>query len=123
MNTRKTVYEMLFKNDKTELGTHEVELAIADDVKKAYANAIAARKKSFDEYQKLKPLVANALKMQLDLQKANQDAIPLFDTYEKAVKELGLELPKEIVQQKQNIQDGLKGTFVQYVKALQSIKL
>ena len=114
---------MLFKNDKTELGTHEVELAIADDVKKAYANAIAARKKSFDEYQKLKPLVANALKMQLDLQKANQDAIPLFDTYERAVKELGLELPKEIVQQKQNIQDGLKGTFVQYVKALQSIKL
>lgn len=123
MNTRKTIYEKLFKNDETKLATHEVELAIADDVKKAYANAIAARKKSFDEYQKLKPLVANALKMQLDLQKANQDAIPLFDTYEKAVKELGLELPKEIVQQKQNIQDGLKGTFVQYVKALQSIKL
>lgn len=123
MNTRKTIYEKLFKNDETKLATHEVELAIADDVKKAYANAITARKKSFDEYQKLKPLVANALKMQLDLQKANQDAIPLFDTYEKAVKELGLELPKEIVQQKQNIQDGLKGTFVQYVKALQSIKL
>jgi hypothetical protein len=123
MNTRKTVYEMLFKNNETQLETHEVDLAMADDVKKAYASAIAARKKSFDEYQKLKPLLANALKMQLDLQKLNQDAVPIFDRYEKAVKELGLDLPKEIVQQKQNVQDGLKGTFAQYVKALQSIKL
>ena len=123
MNTRKTVYEMLFKNNETQLETHEVDLAIADDVKKAYAAAIAARKKSFDEYQKLRPLLANALKMQLDLQKLNQDAVPIFDRYEQAVKELGLDLPKEIVQQKQNVQDGLKGTFAQYVKALQSIKL
>jgi hypothetical protein len=123
MNTRKTVYEMLFKNNETQLETHEVDLAMADDVKKAYAAAIAARKKSFDEYQKLRPLLANALKMQLDLQKLNQDAVPIFDRYEQAVKELGLDLPKEIVQQKQNVQDGLKGTFAQYVKALQSIKL
>ena len=114
---------MLFKNNETQLETHKVDLAMADDVKKAYASAIAARKKSFDEYQKLKPLLANALKMQLDLQKLNQDAVPIFDRYEKAVKELGLDLPKEIVQQKQNVQDGLKGTFAQYVKALQSIKL
>jgi hypothetical protein len=123
MNTRKTIYEMLFKNNETQLETHEVDLAMADDVKKAYAAAIAARKKSFDEYQKLRPLLANALKMQLDLQKLNQDAVPIFDRYEQAVKELGLDLPKEIVQQKQNVQDGLKGTFAQYVKALQSIKL
>ncbi len=114
---------MLFKNNETQLETHEVDLAMADDVKKAYAAAIAARKKSFDEYQKLRPLLANALKMQLDLQKLNQDAVPIFDRYEQAVKELGLDLPKEIVQQKQNVQDGLKGTFAQYVKALQSIKL
>jgi hypothetical protein len=122
MNTLRTVFGKLGES-KTELSTHEVSLAIADDVKKAYANAIAARKKSFDEYQKLKPILAAALKMQLDLQKANQDSIPIFDTYEKAVKDLGIDVPKEILQQKQNIQEGLKGTFVQYVKALQSIKL
>jgi TRAP-type uncharacterized transport system substrate-binding protein len=122
MNTLKTVFEKLFK-EETQLASHEVDLALVDNVKKAYLDAIAARKKSFDEYQKLKPILANALKMQLDLQKANQDSIPIFDTYEKAVKELGISIPKEIADQKKNIQDGLKGTFAQYVKTLQSIKL
>lgn len=122
MNTRKTVYDKLF-SEKTELAKHEVELAIADDIKKAYNDAIVARKRSFEEYQKLKPLIASALKLQLELKSANDRALPIFDKYELAVKELGLTVPPEIVNQKKNIQEGLKGTFAQYVKALQSIKL
>ena len=34
MNTRKTVYEKLFRNDETKLATHEVELAGIVDLKK-----------------------------------------------------------------------------------------
>lgn len=123
MNTKKAVYEKLFSNQTTELAKHEVELAIADDIKKAYNDAIAARKRSFEEYQKLKSLIASALKLQLDLKSENDKALPIFDKYELAVKELGLPVPPEIVNQKKNIQDGLKGAFAQYVKSLQSIKL
>jgi hypothetical protein len=122
MNTKKTIYSKLF-TEKVELAKHEVELALADDVKKAYNEAIAARKKSFDEYQKLRPIIAAALKMQIDLQSINSSSLPIFDKYEIAAKELGLPLPKEIADQKKNIQDGLKGTFAANVKALQSIKL
>ena len=122
MNTKKTVYEKLF-TEKVELAKHEVELAIADDLKKAYNDAIAARKKSGEEYQKLKPIIAAALRMQVELKASNESALPIFDKYEAAVKELGLPLPDELVNQKKNIQDGLKGTFSQFIKALQSIKL
>jgi hypothetical protein len=38
MNTRKTVYEKLFRNDKTELATHEIELALFDEIKNALKN-------------------------------------------------------------------------------------
>ena len=39
------------------------------------------------------------------------------------IKELGIPMPKEIENQKQNIQDGLKGTFTQFEKNLQQSKL
>jgi hypothetical protein len=109
--------------NKTELGTHEVNLALADDVKKAYTEAIAARKKAFDIMQKIKADTATALKQLNDIKAANQKALPIFDKYEAAAKELGLPLPAEIKQQKENIQDGLKGALTSYSKTLESIKI
>ena len=122
MNTRKTVYEKLFSNQTTELAKHEVELAIADDLKKAYDEAIAGRKKSFDIMQKIKADTLAAVKQLNDVKKINENALPIFAKYETAVKELGLPLPAEIVNQKKNIQDGLKGTLTSYIKTLESIK-
>ena len=87
MNTLQNVYDKLAK---TELAKHEVNLGLADDVKKAYADAINARKKSFDDYEKLRPIVALALKNQLDLQRINENAIPIFTKFELAAKELGI---------------------------------
>jgi hypothetical protein len=121
MNTLQNVYNKLA--DKTELAKHEVNLGLADDVKKAYADAINARKKSFDDYEKLRPIVALALKNQLDLQKINENAIPIFTKFELAAKELGIAVPKEILDQKKNLQDGLKGGIAVKIKTLQSIKL
>ena len=109
--------------NKTELAKHEVNLALADDVKKAYTEAIAARKKAFDIMQKIKADTATALKQLNDIKAANQKALPIFDKYEAAAKELGLALPAEIKQQKENIQDGLKGALTSYSKTLESIKI
>ena len=108
---------------KTELKQHHIELALADDVKKAYNDAIAARKKSLDEYQKLKPLIASALKMQNDLKALNDNALTVFAKFEQAAKDLGIQMPKDVIDQKTNIQDGLKGSIAAQIKALQSIKL
>lgn len=38
MNTRKTVYEKLFRNEETKLATHEIELALFDEIKNALKN-------------------------------------------------------------------------------------
>lgn len=38
MNTRKTVYEKLFRNNETKLATHEIELALFDEIKNALKN-------------------------------------------------------------------------------------
>jgi len=124
----KTILDKINKADeiqakKTELGTHEVNLALADDVKKAYTEAIAARKKAFDIMQKIKADTATALKQLNDIKAANQKTLPIFDRYEAAAKELGLPLPAEIKQQKENIQDGLKGALTSYSKTLESIKI
>ena len=107
----------------TELSEVQVELALADDVKKAYAAAIAARKKSFDEMSALQKKVAEVQKTMQGLVKANQDALPMFDKFDAAAKALGLEVPKEILDQKQNIKDGLSGSLAMYTKNLGSIRL
>jgi hypothetical protein len=124
----KTILDKINKADeiqakKTELGTHEVNLALADDVKKAYNEAIASRKKAFDIMQKIKADTATALKQLNDIKATNQKALPIFDKYEAAAKELGLPLPAEVKQQKENIQDGLKGALTSYSKTLESIKI
>jgi len=111
------------ESEKTELGKHEVNLALADDVKKSYNEAITARKKAFDIMQKIKAETATALKQLNDIKAINQKALPIFDKFEVAAKELGLPLPAEIKQQKENIQEGLKGTLTSYSKTLESIKI
>jgi hypothetical protein len=111
------------ESEKMELGKHEVNLAIADDVKKSYNEAITARKKAFDIMQKIKAETATALKQLNDIKAINQKALPIFDKFEVAAKELGLPLPAEIKQQKENIQEGFKGALTSYSKTLESIKI
>ena len=39
MNTQKSVYNKLFKEDKIELESQKVELTLADDIQKMYNDA------------------------------------------------------------------------------------
>ena len=107
---------------KTELAKYEVELALNDDVKKAFTEAIAARKNVVNIMQKIKAETATALKQLNDIKSVNQKSIDLFDKYELAAKNLGLALPDEIKQQKKNIQDGLTTILVSYPKILESVQ-
>ena len=70
MNTTKSVYNRLFAEDKVELASERVELALIDDVKKAYTAAENARLDVFDArnnmnrlIQKNQGIVENSLKV------------------------------------------------------------
>ena len=120
MSTLKSVGNKLFK---TELASHNVELAINDDVQKAYNDAIAARKKSLDVYMAAKKAVDDALVEMKNLRGINESALPIFAKFDALIKELGIPYPPQIADQKNNIKDGLKGSFANYTKKLESAKL
>jgi len=117
----KNVFGKLFA--KTELASQKVDLALNDDVQKNYNNAIAARKKSADVYFAAKKAVENAITEMKNLKGINEDALATFSKFDALVKELGIPYPQEQAAQKTNIQDGLKGSFAQYIKSLESAKL
>lgn len=109
-----------------ELNTRQekrVELAVNDDLQKAYTAAINARKSSSDVYLNAKKAVENALQEIKSLKAINENFLPIYQKFEAMIKELGIPMPKEVENQKQNIQDGLKGTFTQFEKNLQQSKL
>lgn len=120
----KNVLNKLAKiESKVELSEMKVDLALIDDVKKSYADAIAARKRSFDEMQLVGKKIIEAAKIMQDIIKINEGAISAFDKFEVAAKSIGIDVPKDILDQKKNIQEGLKGTLAKYTKNLNSIKL
>ncbi len=122
MNTRKTVYEKLFRNDETQLSTHQIELALIDDVDKAYKDAMAAREKSFDIYYSVKTKVEAAVKEINALKSVNEKAVPLYAKLDQFVKEVGITMPPLYKDQKDNLVGGLKNVFDARIKTLQSIK-
>jgi len=120
----KNVLNKLSKiESKVELAEVKVDLALIDDVKKSYADAIAARKKSFDEMQLVGKKIQETTKMIQDIIAINESAISAFDKFEVAAKSIGIDVPKDILDQKKNIQEGLKGTLAKYIKNLGAIKL
>ena len=121
MNTLRTVFEKLGES-KTELSTHQIELALIDDVDKAYKEAMAAREKSFEVYFSVKTKVEAALKEINALKSVNEKAVPLYAKLDQFVKEVGITMPPLYKDQKDNLLSGLKNTFAARIKTLQSIK-
>jgi hypothetical protein len=122
MTKEETIISNLYEAKKVDLASHKVDLALIDDVKKAYAEAINARKKSLDAYLNVQKQVQAGIKLLTELKTSNEQFIPVVERFESAAKGLGIDVPKEILDQKKNIQDGLKGNLLNYTKTLQSIK-
>lgn len=123
MSEQKTVFNKLWKSNNTELASQKVELALNDDIAKAYKQAIDARKSAADVYFNAKKVIDAAVAEMKNLKAINQSALDTFGKFDALVKELGIPYPQEQANQKQNIQDGLKGTFASYTKSLESVKL
>jgi hypothetical protein len=108
MNTRKTIYEKLFRNDKTELATHEVDLALADDIKKAVDASIAykdIRTKSWNKAST--PLIALFDVLRAELGTA-QTAMAGINSLKEKTKALGVEMPAKMLANEKIIGDILK---------------
>jgi molecular chaperone GrpE (heat shock protein) len=104
------------------LKSDKVELGLAEDVKKAYADAILARKSANDEYMKIYTFIKDTLSKLSDAKKSSENALQVIDRFEKAAKDLGVEVPADVKNQKQNLQDGIKGTISQFTKRLESFR-
>lgn len=108
MNTRKTVYEKLFRNDETQLSSYDVELALADDIKKAVDASVAykdLRNKSWNKAST--PLIAlfDVLRAELG---AAQTAMAGINSLKEKTKALGVEMPPKMLANEKIIADILK---------------
>ena len=89
MNTRKTVYNKLFK-EETKLATHEVELALVDDLKQSIAFILKANEavnlsvKNYEDSYKKMQTENKGAKSILDTQ------AKLINVVETKAKELGV---------------------------------
>lgn len=110
MNTTKVIYEKLFSNQQTELSKHEVELALADDIKNAINVALTFKDKKKAAFNKAStPLIGlfDILRAELGAARKAADGI-------KALKEktaaLGVEMPPKMLQNETQINEILKNT-------------
>lgn len=89
MNTRKTVYNKLF-SEKTELAKHEVELALADDIKAS----LSAYKGLKDNVDKTKNAAKNSFIKYIDSVRVayqnSKNSVDLMTQLEVEAKKLGL---------------------------------
>ena len=89
MNTRKTVYNKLFK-EETQLAKHEVELALADEIKAS----LTAYKGLKDNVDKTKNSAKNSFIKYIDSVRVayqnSKNSVDLIDQLELKAKELGL---------------------------------
>ena len=107
MNTQKSVYNKLFK-EETQLASHEVNLALVDDVQNLYNAANKSYKANTDQ------LMSFASKMESSFQKTADEYKKALDKYnqlEKMSKDLGVPLPNEISKLKGLIEFGLNDSL------------
>ena len=110
MNTRKTIYDKLFRNDETQLAKHEVELALIDELKKIMNRALS-RKAEFQKFsqniqQQLDNLKAASNMWNRDL---SEGQTLVSDLVMKA-KEIGVSIPSEVLAYEKIIKDGVAET-------------
>jgi hypothetical protein len=108
MNTRKTVYNKLFK-EETKLATHEIELGLIDDLSKFItknetykSNAIRINENVnslfkilngiIDEFDNMKIQLSNIPGASANIGASNQDITNLINKIEAQTKELGIDI-------------------------------
>ena len=120
MNTRKTVYNKLF-TEKTELSTHEIELGLVEDLKTQFNKYF-----SVDNMDLLEVGIIDAVKkLNANYVAASKEFAAfdkIYNEFRKKALELGVEIPKDVIQYKDEIFKFMKAATEQHKKYL-NIKL
>ncbi len=95
MNTLKTVFSKLFK-EETKLATHEVELALVDNIKKLQVTANKSEDTALSELKKGLSILENASRAYLSARDNANLVIKEIDKARLMSKELGVALPANI---------------------------
>jgi len=83
MNTMKSVYNKLFKEETTELSSHKIELGIVEDIAAASQKAIQISNALFDAVDKADNMQVELNKLQSEYQKQVDAVKKLYPTAEK----------------------------------------
>jgi hypothetical protein len=118
----KSIYNKLFKEESTELASHEVHLATLDQLLTNYISATKREKESADEYLILKTDIARAKQRISDNLLISERTIEQFNQFEKDAKALGLSLPPDVQKNLNLLKNGVS-TYSKYIKNINSIKL
>jgi hypothetical protein len=148
MNTLKTIYDKL--GDKTELAKHEIELGVADNLKKAlklYTDSVSKYGKDLDNafvpirtlektITELKGNVSEVVSIAQELRKSEDNVTKELDIVRKKIQEAKQELGITIdindvvdlgsLQSSNKISSGIQkdsADYVKYVNSLQSPKI
>jgi|SanBayMetagenome_1026888.scaffolds.fasta_scaffold36604_2 hypothetical protein len=105
MNTTKSVYNKLFKEEATELASHEVHLNSIDDFKKAVQNVMNLNGNAYNKSKTAKPILEQALKeynmVKPSIDRALNVGLNIMDQATK----LGLQLPSEFNSSRERLLD------------------
>ncbi len=107
MNTRKTVYSKLF-TEKVELEKHEVDLSLAEDIKKAISATLAFKDQRKAAWNKAStPLIGLYDILRIELQTASKAADGIKLLKEKTAA-LGVEIPAKVLENEKTVMDIIK---------------
>jgi hypothetical protein len=90
MNTQKSIYEKLFKNEQTELASHKIDLGVVEDIASSTAKAnkfeadiLSLVKDADTATAQLKTIQDNLTKQIASIQKLATDALKNYDAQDK----------------------------------------
>lgn len=107
MSTLKSVGNKLFK---TELESHKIELGLIQDFDKLFETSLSTVQKTEPDY---KLIVDNSRKLNSEILKAEDlinEAISIFNKLEKNSKDLGIEIPSEVLGKRGRLNNFLNTT-------------
>jgi len=104
MNTQKSIYNKLFK-EETQLASHEVQLNAIEDFKKAVQNVMNLKSNAYNKSKTAKPILEQALKEYNMVKPSIDRAIAVGMKLEDQAKQLGLVLPSEYQSSKTRLFD------------------
>ena len=109
MNTQKAVYNRLFvEEEKTELETHKVELALIDDFKKTISKFNSSRLNGQNDLFEALKLSKKSISSLTEAKKDGDKSLNEYNKILKAAKDIGINIPSEVAKAGEQTEDLLK---------------